>query len=140
MATSHHGQDGETLKRFLAQVEGNAQRSYSEGRMAETDDGDLAFAVAADPDKGIVMLDFGKLVSWIGMGPEQAAQLGALLIHKARQISKCHSPSRCSALARVATTHHTRRSEMDGVLGSHHAGPRTGHQLTRSHDTYGSRD
>lgn len=88
MATSHHGQDSETLKRFIAQVEGNAKRQYSEGRMSETDEGDLAFAVAADAEKGIVMLDFGKLVSWVGMGPEQAAQLGSLLIQKARQVSK----------------------------------------------------
>lgn len=32
--------------------------------------------------------DLDKEVSWIGMGPEQAAQLGAMLIQKARQVSK----------------------------------------------------
>jgi hypothetical protein len=87
----HHGgrdeQDPEILKRLMDQLEGRAKRNYSEGRASVTDDGDLALAVAADRAKKIVVIDFGKQVDWIGMGPEQAVGLAEMLIAKAREAS-----------------------------------------------------
>jgi hypothetical protein len=87
----HHGgreeHDQEILKRLMDQMEGRAKRAYSEGRVSATDDGDLALAVAADRAKKIVIIDFGKQVDWIGMGPEQAVGLAEMLIAKAREVS-----------------------------------------------------
>lgn len=91
MSLNHHGEspnpDTESMKRFLAQVEGRAKRNYPEGRIAAEDDGELAFAIAADRERKLVILDFGKKVDWVGMPPEQAIQLAQLLINKAREVS-----------------------------------------------------
>lgn len=77
----------ETMKRFLGQVEGNAARSYSQGRIASTDDGDLAMAVAADKAHGVVILDFGKQVSWIGLPPDEVVKLCKLLMKRAAEVA-----------------------------------------------------
>ena len=90
MGAAHHGgrNEQEMMSRLLDQLEGRAKRNYSEGRIKATDEGDLALAVTADPAKGIVIVDFGKDVSWLGMGPEQAVHLATMLIEKARAVSK----------------------------------------------------
>lgn len=90
MGAAHHGgrDEQEMMRRLMDQLEGRAKRNYSEGRVGATDEGDLAIAVAADPAKGIVIIDFGKNLSWLGMGPEQAVHLAKMLIEKARAVSK----------------------------------------------------
>lgn len=103
MASAHHGgpmenNDGESViellrrqqalqQRFTEQVEGRAKRQWSEGRLNGKDDGDLAFAISADKEKQVVMLDFGKPVEWIGLPPQQAIELAQSLIQKARAIT-----------------------------------------------------
>ncbi len=94
MSASHHGsspedkrKQEETMRRFLEQVDGRAKRVYSEGRMNEDDDGDIAFAIAADKKRGIVVLDFGKNVSWVGLPPQKVVELCGLLMKKAREVS-----------------------------------------------------
>lgn len=91
MSASHHGEgqnpDTEVMKRFLEQVENRAKRLYPQGRVSAEDDGELAFAISADRDKKIVVIDFGKNVNWIGLPPEQAVQLAQMLINKAREVS-----------------------------------------------------
>ena len=75
------------MKRFNDQLEGRAKRAYSEGRLKPSDDGDIAFAIAADREKGVVILDFGKQVSWLGMRPKDAVALAEKLIEKAREVA-----------------------------------------------------
>ena len=98
MAFSHHG-DGnipakpnpvmvDLMKRFLDQAEKPLKRTYSEGRIGPDDEGDLVFAVASDPGKGVVMLNFNKPATWMGMPPAQAVLLAQLLIKHARAITK----------------------------------------------------
>lgn len=88
MSVSHHGNKPELIQRFLDQVEGRAKREFPQGRLAGEDDGALVFAVAADPEHEKVIVDFGKRVEWIGMGPREAVELARMLIQKARQVSK----------------------------------------------------
>lgn len=95
MSTSHHGfseedrkKQEEMIKRFLGQVDGRVERAYSQGRIRPDDDGDLAYAVAADEKHGTVIIDFGKAIAWIGLKPQEAANLCRLIMQKARQVSK----------------------------------------------------
>jgi hypothetical protein len=62
-------------QRFLDQLDGTAKRQYSAGRMGHDDDGDLSFAIAADPKKQVIIMRFGKPVEWIGFGVEDAERL-----------------------------------------------------------------
>lgn len=85
---AHHGDEENAIRRrFLEQIEGRAQRAYSQGRIGADDDGDLAMAIGADPDKKIVVIDYGKLIQWVGMPPEQAVRMAEMLIEKARAVS-----------------------------------------------------
>jgi hypothetical protein len=95
MATSHHG--GETprpspevekiLQRLSDQIDQKGKREYSRGRIGPDDDGDIAMAVAADHKHGVVILNFGKLVSWIGLPPTEVDQLCAMLKEKSRELA-----------------------------------------------------
>ena len=40
---------------------------FPEGRLDPSDEGELRFGIAADRDNGVVMLEFGKAVKWLGM-------------------------------------------------------------------------
>lgn len=59
---------------------------YPEGKLGEHDEGEIAFAVAADPKNKKVLIDFGKPVAFLGMNPKQAIELGQMLIDKAVEI------------------------------------------------------
>lgn len=103
MSAPHHGSDAmpdelrmrklesqqsELWKRFENQKKGTAKRTYSKGRTAADDDGDIAFVVGPDDSEKFVKLDFGKAVHWVGLSPETAVELAQLLIMHARAISK----------------------------------------------------
>jgi hypothetical protein len=99
MSAGHHGgpiddnaadieRQNELMKRFIEQAEGKAKRTYGQGRIGAEDDGDLALAIAADREKGIVLVSFGKPVEWIGLGPREAVALAKTLVDKARLVSK----------------------------------------------------
>ena len=78
----------ESRKRFSEQAAGRAKRSWSDGRIGPEDDGDLAFAVGPHPDKDLVVIDFGKDVTFIAMPPNQAVELAQCLIKHARALTK----------------------------------------------------
>lgn len=75
-------------QRFSDQVAGRAKRSWSDGRLSATDDGDLAFAVGPHPEHELVVIDFGKPVEFVAMQPQQAIELAQALIKHARAIAK----------------------------------------------------
>lgn len=92
MGASHHGHQpsknpelDSLMKRFIQQVEGRAGREYPGGRIGPDDEGSLACAIAADKAHGRVRLDFGKLIAWFSVTPEEAVALAELLIAKARE-------------------------------------------------------
>lgn len=86
----HHGspEEQEARNRLLDQFLNRAEPSNPAGKLNERDEGDLAFAVAVDFSKNVVILRFGKPVDWLGFGAEHAAHLGNLLLEKARQLKE----------------------------------------------------
>lgn len=93
MSAAHHSdedrkQQEAIFRRLFEQKSGTAKRSYPEGRMGPTDEGELAFAVGIDDRYGTVVVNFNKPVSWMGMSPEDAVKLAQMLIAKARLASK----------------------------------------------------
>ena len=80
--------DKEARKRFSEQVSGRAKRTFSDGRIGPEDDGDLAFAIGPHPQKDLIVMDFGKDVTFIAMSPHQAVELAQCLIKHARAMSK----------------------------------------------------
>jgi hypothetical protein len=58
------------------------------GQADETDEGELQFAITADPANGIVRVAFGKPIAWLGLPSSIARVLAAALIEKADLIDK----------------------------------------------------
>ncbi|TWT63173.1 hypothetical protein [Rubinisphaera italica] len=99
MSLSHHNEEmsGETRKlfesqkgsaeRLYKQKNRTAQRAWPEGRIGASDDGELAFAIGAHPEKELVCIDFGKPVTWTALSPQQAVELAQCLIKQARAVS-----------------------------------------------------
>lgn len=91
---AHHGSE-ELLgarDKFAQQMELEAQRlglgatgRTPDGNIHDTDEGEIRFGVAHDPNKRQVILNFGKPVTWIGMPPEQAAELAETLSEHSRR-------------------------------------------------------
>lgn len=63
-----------------------ATGKYPSGSLGEHDEGELQFAIAADPVRKKVLMNFGKSVASIGFDPEQAISLGELLINKGLEL------------------------------------------------------
>lgn len=59
---------------------------FPDGKLGDYDEGEIAFAIAADPNAKKVLIDFGKPVAFLGMTKAQAIELGQLLIRRAGEI------------------------------------------------------
>lgn len=86
MSLSHHGDKSEIMQRFLDQVNGKTKRQYSAGRMGAEDDGDLAFAIATDTRRSVIIIRFGKPVEWIGLGISDTERLIEQLEERLREL------------------------------------------------------
>ena len=83
MSVPHHGPEEEAArKRLIEQFTGTAKRQWPKGRVGGDDDGELSFAIAADPRHGVIKIVFGKEVSWLGLDLEAATKLRDLLSEK----------------------------------------------------------
>lgn len=60
-----------------------ATGQFPDGKMHKSDEGELSFAVSMRAGK--IVVEFGKPVAWIGFLPDQAQELGMLLIKRAAQ-------------------------------------------------------
>lgn len=58
-----------------------ATGAFPQGKVNRTDEGELRMAISSDGN--IVRLDFGKPVAWLGLPPNEAKELAALLMHHA---------------------------------------------------------
>lgn len=56
------------------------------GRADADDEGELQMALAADHGNGIVRLQFGKSIGWLGLPSKQARELAAMLNQKADEL------------------------------------------------------
>lgn len=61
-------------------------KQYPYGKLIKQDEGEMALAVYVEGNA--VRVDFGKPVLWIGLPPEQARGLAALLVKHAEQIEQ----------------------------------------------------
>jgi hypothetical protein len=82
---SHHGRDepiSEDLRRKLLDTTSfrGAVGSYPEGKLTASDEGALQFAVAHKDGKVVL----GTPVAWVGMNPQQAADLAMSILQHAR--------------------------------------------------------
>lgn len=59
--------------------------TFSQGKVDDTDQGDLRMGVAYDPVDGIVRIEFGKPVAWLGLPPAQAIEFARLLLRNAEK-------------------------------------------------------
>ncbi len=51
--------------------------------MQDDDEGELQFGVAYDALDGVVRVEFGKPVAWLGLPPPNAIELAKVLLKKA---------------------------------------------------------
>jgi len=61
-----------------------ATGKFPQGRLNQTDEGELRMAIYEE--KGKIVISFGKDLSWIGFGKEEAIALGEMLISKAKNL------------------------------------------------------
>lgn len=61
-----------------------SQGTYSEGKLNEEDEGDLKMMVSHSD--GIVRVDFGKPVGWLGLPKSQAMEFATLIYKHAREL------------------------------------------------------
>lgn len=58
------------------------------GKLDGSDEGELRMAIAADPKHGVVRIEFGKPVAWLGLPTVHARGLAAMLIEKADELDR----------------------------------------------------
>lgn len=76
----------ELMKRESARMKLGATGLFPQGKLDESDEGELKLGVAHTPEK--VILNFGKPIAWIGFDPSQAREIGRLLVHHANEIER----------------------------------------------------
>jgi hypothetical protein len=83
---SHHSRDelSDDLRRQLLDTTAfrGALGTFPAGQRTKADEGAIQFGVTEKDGK--VILDFGGPVAWIGMEPQQAADLASLMLKHAR--------------------------------------------------------
>jgi len=73
---AHHSEQlTAELKEAADRLKLGATGDYPQGKLNETDEGEIQLAVTADTDAGKVLMNFGTSVVWIGFDYEQALAL-----------------------------------------------------------------
>lgn len=60
--------------------------AYPDGQLSKADEGSIQFAVGES--NGKVVIDFGTSVHWVGMTPQQAADLASTILKRAREVGR----------------------------------------------------
>jgi hypothetical protein len=79
MSNDNDDEIGRILRHDMRGLRGE----FPDGRLNPDDEGAMALAVYAE--NGVVILRFATQVTWIGLGPQDAADLASLLIKVARK-------------------------------------------------------
>lgn len=100
---SHHGSDPfddpkkierlEQMKKALLDTSAfrGALGEFPEGKVSATDEGAIQFAIGVKDGK--VILDFGTPVAWVGMNPQQAADLASTILKRAKEAARANGQS-----------------------------------------------
>lgn len=92
---NHHGHD--PLNRqaltdlFERQVLGIAPKTFSDGKIADDDEGDTAFYMGMDPESKKIILRFAKPLTWIGLDYQSACAFRSGLDKHIEQLEKMES-------------------------------------------------
>ncbi len=62
-----------------------ASGRFPQGKLDDTDEGELTLAIGYDKLNGVVRLEFGKPVAWMGLPPRKAKDLAEKLLFHARK-------------------------------------------------------
>lgn len=81
---SNHSTSPEMSKEFIESMGLGPTGQYPQGKIHSTDEGEIKMAIAIKDNK--VIIHFGTPTSWIGMDKQQAIQLAATIIDKAKEI------------------------------------------------------
>lgn len=68
-----------------------ATNNFPNGKINEHDEGELAIGLTADTEKGVLIIAFGKPITWIGMTADEADGLAEQLQEKALELRKAQS-------------------------------------------------
>ena len=60
--------------------------AFPEGKLTPKDEGAIQFAIGEQDGK--VVIDFGTPVAWIGLTPQQAADIASSLLSRAREVGR----------------------------------------------------
>lgn len=63
-----------------------AQGVYLRDKIKPDDKGLLAVAMTIDKEKGVIMIDFGTSISWIGLTPDDARVFAKALIERSDEL------------------------------------------------------
>lgn len=83
IAKAHGGGGHRNAAGFRAPATG-ATGLFTDGKVNADDEGELKLMIAADLSAGIVRIDFGKPVAWLGLQKDNAIQIGNGIITKAK--------------------------------------------------------
>ena len=93
---AHHGSDPfdgepEGMKKLRDAMQNSASfrgalGDFPEGQLTKSDEGAVQFAIGVKDGK--VVLDFGTPCAWVGMTPQQAADLAGVLLKRAREAGR----------------------------------------------------
>lgn len=62
--------------------------AFPDGKIGDTDDGELSIAIARDEENGLIHVNFGVPVAWLAFTPEGAVALAHGLLDKARDVTE----------------------------------------------------
>jgi hypothetical protein len=69
----------------MAKTDGlGATNQFPDGKLTPQDEGEIQLSMATVDDK--IVLNFAKPIAWIGFTPDQAHNLGRLLIKRAKKL------------------------------------------------------
>jgi hypothetical protein len=87
MSIQHHSSaEDAAIRRFINETMEVSEREFPHGQVSKDDEGETAFAVAADPKNKIVRIQFTKPMKWIGLDVESARVFKALLALKIAEL------------------------------------------------------
>lgn len=76
----------DAIDRFFKQQRGEAKPEYPKGKLNPSDEGALAFAIAVDPKKKLMIINFNKPVTWLGLYLPDAKNLHEKMGEKIKEL------------------------------------------------------
>ncbi len=61
---------------------------FPRGSAAPDDEGEFQMAIATDHQQGIIRIDFGTPIGWMGLPSREARQFAGLLLEKADELDR----------------------------------------------------